>query len=50
MIHDANYRRVEAADLAAGRICRRCVRKLVRGEWIQAEGEALVHARPCKDA
>jgi hypothetical protein len=53
-IHDAHYRKVEPGDLAAGRICRRCQRKLVKGEWVQAEGDALTHVkvcgRPAKDA
>jgi hypothetical protein len=48
-VHDAHYRKVEAADVAAGRICGRCRRKLGKGDWIQADGEALVHARPCQE-
>lgn len=47
-IHDARYRKVEAGDLAAGRICRLCQRKLVKGEWVQAVDDALVHVRICK--
>jgi len=46
-IHDAHFRKVEAGDLAAGRICRRCQRKLIKGEWVVAEGEALIHVRAC---
>lgn len=46
-VHDAHYRRVEAADLVAGRICMRCRRKFVKGDWVQDVASALVHARPC---
>lgn len=48
-VHAAHYRRVEAGDVVAGRICFRCRRKLVKGDWVQGDGEALLHARPCQE-
>lgn len=52
-IHAKGYRRVESSDLAAGRVCHRCQRKLVKGEWIVAGADGvgpdvLVHAKACK--
>jgi hypothetical protein len=47
-IHDALYRRVERADIAAGRICWRCRHKLTKGQWVQTTDEGLVHARACE--
>lgn len=48
-VHGANMRRVEPVDLAAGRVCSRCMRKLVKGEWIKAFDGSLVHLKACKD-
>ena len=47
-IHDLRYRKVELGDLAAGRICRACQRKLVKGEWVKVESDnGLLHLRAC---
>lgn len=51
-IHAKGYRRVESSDLAAGRVCHRCQRKLAKGEWVvqvpDARNDFLVHAKACK--